>query len=303
LKDKVKQSWLYRKYGQYEEAVKILNEALEEAHRNGEQMPISRIYDELANTYYQMGKLEEAERLFRLLIHRLMHMHRKKEEDPEFIGISLKLADIFARTGRIEDAETGYRHCVTKQMMIVEQHMKNFFLSEGALQEQLHNVEVHGPKFTDPLALFGMCLESYAHFLVQYCDESRQRESQEYMDETLKLSYQIYGSNTPHTVTLLNNYGALCNNKNRFESALKYLSIGIERIVQIQECAQLLPGYYCNYAEALFHCGRQDEAIQFAQRALQMAKNADPKVQRYVGDFHKHMLAEHRKGNRRWFLW
>lgn len=45
-------------------------------------------------------------------------MHGKNESSPEFIGISLKLADIFARRGQLENAETGYKHCVSKQLQV-----------------------------------------------------------------------------------------------------------------------------------------------------------------------------------------
>uniref|UniRef100_A0A914ZNC9 Tetratricopeptide repeat protein n=1 Tax=Parascaris univalens TaxID=6257 RepID=A0A914ZNC9_PARUN len=116
LKDNVKKAFISRKYGRYQEAVSILEEALTIAKKRGEELPISRVYDELANTYYEMGKLDDAERLFRLLIRRMIELHDKHENDPEFIGVSLKLADIFAQKGEIENAEIGYRHCVTKQM-------------------------------------------------------------------------------------------------------------------------------------------------------------------------------------------
>ncbi len=54
---------------------------------------------------------------------RLMQLHGKHERDREFIGISLKLSDIFARTGRLDHAETGYRHCVTKQVQVRVLHL------------------------------------------------------------------------------------------------------------------------------------------------------------------------------------
>jgi hypothetical protein len=98
----------------------------------------------------------------------MIQLHGKTDNSPEFIGISLKLADIFARRGDIKNAEIGYRHCVTKQMKVMEEHLKSYFISKGAVQEEFHKVETFGPKYSDPLALFGMCLEQFAHFLVSY---------------------------------------------------------------------------------------------------------------------------------------
>ncbi len=89
----------------------------------------------------------------------------------------------------------------------------------------------------------------------------------------------------------------------RFSAALKYLAIGIDRIPHLAECADILPGYYCNYAEALFHCGRREEALDYARRAVALAKNAEPRIARYVGEFHRQMLNDYTKKSRTWFFW
>uniref|UniRef100_A0A183GEJ3 TPR_REGION domain-containing protein n=1 Tax=Heligmosomoides polygyrus TaxID=6339 RepID=A0A183GEJ3_HELPZ len=273
LKEKVKQSWLHRKYGKYTEAIQVLEIALEEAEERKEPLPITRklfcrVYDELANTYYEMGNHEEAIKYFQIVVNRLITLHGKRDSDPEFIGVSLKLADIFAKKGQLDDAETGFSHCVRKQMQAlclanpfeaVDNHMKNYSVAQGALVEDRHVVDRVGQAYTDPIALFGMALERYAHFLVTYRDETRLREAEEYMDEVMKISYQIYGTSSYHTINLLNNFGAALILRNRFELAVKYLAIGIERILYVNECASMIPGYYCNYAEALFHVGRKVE--------------------------------------------
>lgn len=85
---------------------------------------------------------------------------------PEFIGISLKLADVYARKGDLESAETGYKHCVSKQIAAMEEHFKRYKIEKGANIEQKFSVDVYGPAYTDPIALFGMALEAYAYFLV-----------------------------------------------------------------------------------------------------------------------------------------
>uniref|UniRef100_A0A1I7ZNJ1 TPR_REGION domain-containing protein n=1 Tax=Steinernema glaseri TaxID=37863 RepID=A0A1I7ZNJ1_9BILA len=307
LKDKVKKSWLERKHRQYDKAVEILSEALHEAIDRKEELPITRVYDELANTYYEKGDLDQADEYFRLVINRLVHLHGKRDSDPEFIGISLKLADIYAQKGLLENSEKGYKHCVGKQMKVVEDNMKNFLVAQGALVEERHLVESHGAKYTDPLALFGMALEAYSHFLLTYCDESRMEESMEFIDEVLKISHQIYGSTSLHSITVINNYSVACIMKNRFKAALKYLELVIDRIIYIDECASMIPGFYCNYAEALWHTGRKDEALEWAQKAVHLSTREEPRIRDYATKFLKQLEDDHKRSQPRvggkWWFW
>lgn len=120
------QSWLYRKRRQYDDAIQVLQLALEEAEERKEDMPITRVYDEMANTFYEKMNLDEADKYFRIVIQRLVQLHGKKDFDPEFIGVSLKLADILAHRGDLESAESGFKHCVRRQMKVMEEHMKKF---------------------------------------------------------------------------------------------------------------------------------------------------------------------------------
>uniref|UniRef100_A0A0K0DJW0 TPR_REGION domain-containing protein n=1 Tax=Angiostrongylus cantonensis TaxID=6313 RepID=A0A0K0DJW0_ANGCA len=304
LKEKVKQSWLYRKHGKYTEAVQVLEIALEETKQRNEPLPMTRVYDELANTYYEMGNLEDAMTHFQVVVNRLIHLHGKRDSDQEFIGISLKMADILARKGQLDDAETGYSHCVRKQMQVVDEHMKKHSVAHGALAQDRYMVDTLGPIFTDPIALFGMALERFAHFLVTYRDETRLREAEEYMDEVMKISYQIYGANSFHTINLLGNFGAALIFKNRFELAIKYLSIGIERILYVNECASMIPGYYCNYAEALFHVGRKAEALEWARKAVLLSKSEEPRIQQYAHKFLRDLEKDAKEKRQRswWFF-
>lgn len=61
---------MLRKKSHYDEAVEELHKALGLAEEKKQSIPITRIYDELANTYYEMGNLKDAETLFRVLLKR-----------------------------------------------------------------------------------------------------------------------------------------------------------------------------------------------------------------------------------------
>ncbi|CAJ0919794.1 unnamed protein product, partial [Mesorhabditis belari] len=301
IKDKIKQSWLDRKFGKFDSALQTLDEVLEEVKERGEELPITRVLDEIANTHYQKGDLAKAEEYFKVVIDRLMRLHSFRDSSKEFIGISLKLAEIFAAQGNLEHAETGFRHCLRKQMQVLDEHMKKYSISHGAMVEDRHRVEAFGPEYTDPIALFGMALEAYAHFLVTYRDEDRLKEAEEYMDEVMKIAYQIYGGVSQHTITLINNFGAMCIVQNRFELARKYLEIGIDRILHINEAAGLIPGYYCNYAEALWHTGNREKALEYAKQAVQLSKSLDGRTQKYCVDFQKSLQKDFNKGKGWWF--
>jgi tetratricopeptide (TPR) repeat protein len=101
------------------------------------------------------------------------------------------------------------------------------------------------------------------------------------------VSYHIYGPSSFHAVNLLNNFGAACILRNRFESARKYLEIGIDRIIHIDECSDIIVGYYCNYAEALFHCGKIDEALSYAEKAVRFSKSAPDGIRKYAEKYYK----------------
>lgn len=113
-------------------------------------------------------KLSEGKKTFNKSYFRLIKLHSKNELSPEFIGISLKLSDIYARQGQLISAEAGFKHCVSKQMLVMEDHLKKYLVSKGANFQLNYPVDTLGPEYTDPIALFGMSLEAYAYFLVYY---------------------------------------------------------------------------------------------------------------------------------------
>lgn len=47
---------------------------------------ITRVYDELANTYYEMNDVENAEKLFREVIHRYISLSKFEENLWAFFG-------------------------------------------------------------------------------------------------------------------------------------------------------------------------------------------------------------------------
>lgn len=306
LRDKIYKSIVLRQSNRYTEAIELLHDALKEAYDGGNDMHITRICDELANAHYEFGintgdrkHIEASEVLFRRTIQRLIQLHRKSELSPEFIGISLKLADCYARKGELRNAEIGYKHCVGKQMKILDDAMKNFYIDKGAILELNSPVDYFGIEYSEPHALFGMALEEYAHFLVNYFDDDRMPEAEEFINDTIKISYHIYGvHHNAHSVQVVNNFAARCILRNRFETAKKYLELIIHRVDEIKD-GPFLCNFYCNYAETLFHTGEIDKAIEYAKLAVKCSEGQHEAIEAYANSFCRKMERDARRNRGR----
>ncbi|KAL3120037.1 hypothetical protein niasHT_004053 [Heterodera trifolii] len=288
LKDKVKRAMLHRKYGEWAAAVQVLNEALNEAVELGNEVFVSRMYYELATTFWESGQLENAEHMLKLLHGRYLTLHRSSGLSPEVIENSLRLADVYTRMGKLDIAEGAYKYCLTTQMEVMEKHLAEYHVARGAMVEIDLPIETRGPTYTDPIALFGMCLEDYAYFLVDHYADTRLEEAEEYIKEALKVSFQIFGLSATHSLNLLCTFGSKCILQNKFETARNFLELGVKRVSLLPETEPtILLSFYCCYAEALFHTGDIERALDYAKRAQKLSQGSDidAAVRAYVRDF------------------
>uniref|UniRef100_A0A914RAA1 Uncharacterized protein n=1 Tax=Parascaris equorum TaxID=6256 RepID=A0A914RAA1_PAREQ len=90
---------------------------------------------------------------------------------------------------------------------------------------------------------------------------------------SIEISYQIYGANSFHMINILNNF---------------------------DECSGMLPGYYCNYAEALFHCGQKYFFVSFHFMALQIVLiHLEEYTRRFLQEIEKDIKGSRRRS----WLW
>lgn len=75
----------------------------------------TQILDIRANMAFQVGDLESAERLFRLVCQRLVYHQEVSVTDNAIVEISIKLAQIMALTGRDEESMSGFQYCADTQ--------------------------------------------------------------------------------------------------------------------------------------------------------------------------------------------
>ncbi|XP_003375482.1 putative tetratricopeptide repeat-containing domain protein [Trichinella spiralis] len=139
---------------------------------------------------------------------------------------------------------------------------------------------------SDPYALYGMVLETYSRYLLS---KDRVDESVEYFNRALEFARDIFSPVSAHVVIMLNNYAVLLLNRAQFQLARKYYDI-----------ADLLPSFYCNYAEALWHCGEHEEAQKIAKKAIHLAADVkDEKQRKRVTEFYNALLKDAQKHERK----
>ncbi|VDN38919.1 unnamed protein product [Gongylonema pulchrum] len=73
------------------------------------------------------------------------------------------------------------------------------------------------------------------------------------------------------------------------------MEVGIDRILYVDECSPILPGYYCNYSEALYHCGKREEALEYAKKAANFSRSESKELQNYTARFLRDMERDYRR--------
>lgn len=75
----------------------------------------TQIMDIQANLAFQKGELDRAKRLFQLVSQRLVHHQGVEVTDNAIVEISIKLAQIFAMKGMMEESLSGFQFCADTQ--------------------------------------------------------------------------------------------------------------------------------------------------------------------------------------------
>ncbi|CEF65769.1 Tetratricopeptide-like helical domain and Tetratricopeptide repeat-containing domain and Tetratricopeptide repeat-containing protein [Strongyloides ratti] len=282
IRELVKKAWFCTQDGKFDEAIEILEEAVKLAFEIKDEKLVTRIYSELGDVYYKMNNNEKANEYYKITLQRYIEFHKYTDNHPAFILTSIKLATVYADEGDIDSAELGYKHCIKKQMANVDEHLKKYLVSHGAYAQENNIVDARSFEFSDPLALYGYSLNTYAHFLINYRDESRLTEAEECMDESLKIAYTIYGSTSFHLINILNNFSSDCMRKKYYTLARKYLEIGINRVINLTNNNDLIVEFYCNYARTLYETGENEKAKEYAEKAVSFSKNSNENIQNNI---------------------
>ncbi|XP_026986929.1 tetratricopeptide repeat protein 19, mitochondrial isoform X2 [Sagmatias obliquidens] len=236
------------------EAELILHDALRLAYKSDNKKAITYTYDLMANLAFIRGQLENAEKLFKATMSYLLG-GGMQQEDNAIIEISVKLATIYAAQNRQELALAGYEFCIST---LEEKIGREKELSEDTLSvEEKANTHL----------LLGMCLETYARYLLFSKQPS---QAQRMYEKALQIAEEILGERHPQTIVLLSDLATTLDAQGRSDEACVHAqrASDLARQVEHPELHVLLS----NLAAVLMHRERYAQAEEIYQEALKRAK-------------------------------
>ncbi|KAM5180238.1 tetratricopeptide repeat protein 19, mitochondrial [Mantella aurantiaca] len=238
--------------GEIDEAEEILHKTLHLAQDSKSKRAIIYTYDLMANVALLRGQYDNAEKLFKTTMVYMLDSGTK-QDDNSFLEISLKLASIYAAQSQRDLAVAGYQFCI---LSLDERIKKEKDLSQEALTaEEKSNTRL----------LLGLCLDSYARYLVS---QSQLLHAQTMYERALQICKEEQGDLHPQTITLLNDLATVMEAQGRYDEAYTYVS----QALHLAEKAEH-PDHHVllsNMATILMHQG-ENENMADAERIFRQA--------------------------------
>ena len=197
----VKRGILAIQEGDLARADRLLHIALKMAQDSGREEAITHIFCLLGNLALERNFPGQAERLLKTVVQRLIAAGEPSDSN-SVVEISLKLAQVYASIGSVEQAEQGFQFCVATQQRK---------LGKGVVDE-------------DTLGLAGMVLDQRAQFLLQ---QDRLSEAEMTWREAVKVAEQLHGEEGEQTLVVKNSLATLLSMRGQHKAALDML----ERVV------------------------------------------------------------------------
>ncbi|CAH8824733.1 unnamed protein product [Trichobilharzia szidati] len=191
--------------GEFKEADSKLHELLYHVNVSHENQMLTdleytnkraRICSEMANLSLLMGNHSAAEKLIRQTMQDCL-TGEISTKDAMFVELSLKMALLFEKSGRIDDAETGFRYCIQTQ------------------EEKLANSD-ESVDSTNEKALLGMCCNYFAKFLFS---NKQSAEALVYAEKAYTIASQIYPLDHPNCLNLLIDISVIQTDLNQFKES------------------------------------------------------------------------------------
>ncbi|XP_071994488.1 tetratricopeptide repeat protein 19, mitochondrial isoform X2 [Engystomops pustulosus] len=239
--------------GEMEEAEEILHKTLHLAHKCQSKRAIIYTYDLMANLAFLRGEYNNAEKLFKTT---LVYMINEgvKQDDNSFIEISLKMASIYAALDKNDLAVAGFQFCI---LSLEEKIEKEKDLPEDLLTEERTNTHL----------LLGLCLDSYARYLVA---NSQLIHAQTLYEKALRICREEQGELHPQTVNLLSDLATVLEAQGRFDEAYTYVKQALDLAQKTDH-----PNYHVilgNMATILLHQENLVDAERIFKEALTKAE-------------------------------
>ena len=199
----------------------------------------------MANLALSRGRLKEAELLYKETVKGLLNSGREKN-DNAIVEISLKLAMIYAMQQRDQEAEAGYKFCMSTQD------------SKISAMDSMDD---------DTLALYGMCINSYSRFLIIH---DRLQEAEGAIKKTIDIAKKALKNDHEQLAVLYSDLATVASMQKKHNSAKKY----IETAISIGEKTQSpdLATFLCNKGLICLEMNEFTVAEKCCTQALKLAK-------------------------------
>ncbi|CAH8438261.1 unnamed protein product [Schistosoma intercalatum] len=168
----------------------------------------ARICSEMANLNLLIGNYLEAEKLIKQTMEDCLTAEISPN-DAMFIELSLKMSMLLEKSGRLDDAEKGFRFCIENQ----EEKLTSFDESIDHMNEK---------------ALLGMCCNYFAKFLFA---NQRQTEALVYAQRAYEIASQIYPLDHANCLNLLIDISVIYADLNVFTESQRIL----EQVIQTSQ--------------------------------------------------------------------
>lgn len=183
--------------GEYDKAEKVIHIALRMAQDVQHHDAILYIHDLLANLAYQAEDYKKAEKLFVDVMQRQIGYKGVAEDDNSIIAMSLRLAEIFAKTEEHEKAELGFEFCI----------------------ESMEKKIQSGIRDEDTVVLWGMSRDLFGQYLMSVGKHEKARDQ---FKQAYEVSLEINGETDEQTLVLLNSLGTISATMGDAKGAEKY---------------------------------------------------------------------------------
>ena len=193
----VKRGILAIQEGDLTRADRLLHIALKMAQDSGREEAVTHIFCLLGNLALERNFPGQAERLLKTVVQRLIAAGEPSDSN-SVVEISLKLAQVYASIGKLEQAEQGFQFCIATQQRK---------LGKGVVDE-------------DTLGLAGMVLDQRAQFLLQH---DRLAEAEMAWREAVKVAEQLHGEEGEQALVVKNSLATLLSMRGQHKAALDML--------------------------------------------------------------------------------
>ncbi|XP_050528453.1 tetratricopeptide repeat protein 19 homolog, mitochondrial [Daktulosphaira vitifoliae] len=200
--DTIKRGLLFLQKEDYEAFEQTLHNALAIANNIKSYDGLTYVYDVLANGALMKTDFANAEKLFVLVMQRLMS-RGAHENDLNMLHISLKLSKIYEAQHDFKKCEIGYEHCM----------------------KHLEELNTKDPNNEDILGLLSITFDSYARFLLS---QGNTKKAYKYFKKSYKTCVKLNGETFEMNVILLNDLGTLSYALGNVKKAFKFFNKAVK---------------------------------------------------------------------------